>query len=97
MISKVWQIRIPIWISWRYVWSTDIVGVIACDRALHLVEIRCWECIGLGRGVDGCLVDAAELVVSCDTLGDIEGVQGDVAGGVVWEELAVDDGLGVGC
>ncbi len=94
---EIGQVWIAVRVSGGDGCAAEVVWVVAVDGAFHLVVVARGEGAGSGGGVYGCLVDAEELVVGCDALGDVEGVEGYVARVVVGEESGGDDGLGVGC
>lgn len=97
MQTEIRQVRISVWVFWCRWGSAEVIGVVATECTFHLIVI-CrggWEDAGFHARVDGGLVDAAELVICCDALGDVEGVEGDVAGVVVGEEARVNDALGI--
>ena len=61
-----------------------------------LVVVGTLECTSLCSGIDSSLIDTSEGLVCGNPLRNIERVERDVAGVVVWKQAAVNDALGIG-
>lgn len=76
--------------------AAKVVGIVAVDRAVHLVEIIGVESVRLRRRKHCSLICTSELDICCYALGDVERVECYVAGVVVRKESGGDDGHGDG-
>jgi len=55
--------------------STKAVGVIAAVGAVEVIIVSSLEGVRPDAGIHGCFVYAAECLVCCDALADVEGIE----------------------